>query len=362
MFIRWFEYTNNNKRQNKFYIFLVHPAIEQRFSARSQTVEGVAGCKKIKSKKAFMWRITFYWLTIFTFLYQTTIGQGKKQLGNAPPQYFIPFQLTDYNNISVQAVLNDKDTVNLMFHTAANAITLTEVAIQKLKTLSFENTTDSIQSWGGQANSSRLSKGNSLQIGLLKWEDVSIWENKNSGQYTDGKFGIDLFENKVIEIDFNRKIIIIQTTLPHRIKKYEKRTLLFENDNMFLEADFKIGKNNFKNRFLVHSGYSGDILFDDKFVNDNKIGEKLEIVGEKELKDSYGNILKTKRAILPLFKIGKEKLLNVPVGFFEGAIGRQKMSIIGGDILKRFNIIIDAQRKYVYLKSNNLKRVNYKSV
>ncbi len=77
------------------------------------------------------------------------------------------------------------------------------------------------------------------------------------------------------------------------------------------------------------------------------------------MKDSYGNILKTKKAIMPLVKIGNEQLTDVPVGFFEGAIGRQKMSILGGDILKRFNWIIDAERKFIYLKANRLTATDY---
>ena len=31
----------------------------------------------------------------------------------------IPFVLTDANNISIQSILNETDTLNLMFHTAA---------------------------------------------------------------------------------------------------------------------------------------------------------------------------------------------------------------------------------------------------
>ena len=176
-----------------------------------------------------MWKRKFYIISILTFLCQLIFGQATKPVSQLAGKYIIPFQLTEYNNISVQAILNGKDTVHLMFHTAANAVTLTEKATQKLKTLNFNNTTDSIQSWGGQANASWGSKGNSLQIGKLTWEDVDIWENKNSGQYTDGKFGIDLFEKSVIEIDFNKKIIVIRRTLPRKIKRYEKLPLFVEN-------------------------------------------------------------------------------------------------------------------------------------
>jgi hypothetical protein len=290
----------------------------------------------------------------------------RAQSGEAPQQrlpsekdILIPFHLTAYNNMAVQAILNEKDTVQLMFHTAANALTLTEEAVKRLTTVQFDNATDSIKSWGGQANTSRLSKDNLLQLSGLRWQHVSIWENVNSGQGTDGKFGIDLFENKVIEIDFDRQLIVIHTDLPAKARKYNRLPLVFENDNMFVAADCIIAGQAVKNRFLIHSGYAGALLLDDQFVKDNAVGEKLTVTGEKSLKDSFGNIVKTKKATLPALKIGQTRLTMVPVGFFEGAIGRQKMSILGGDVLKRFNIIIDAQRKFIYLQPGKLKTENY---
>jgi hypothetical protein len=272
---------------------------------------------------------------------------------------YIPFQLTAHNNLSVQAILNGQDTAQLMFHTAANSLTLIEEAVAHFKSLKFNGTTDSIKSWGGSGNSSRLSTGNLLQIGDLKWSDVSIWENKNSGPGTDGKFGIDLFEKKVIEVDFDKKLIVIHTELPAKAKKYEKLKLAFENDCMLIHASCGAGGTMYKNKFLIHTGYSGAVLLDDAFAAENKIGEKVKITGEKKLKDSFGNVITTKKVILPVVKIGKKELHNVPAGFFEGNIGRQKMSVFGGDLLKRFNFIIDAQHTYIYMLPNGLMDVDY---
>lgn len=301
-----------------------------------------------------MWKFNFFLLCIVISLSQQLHGQVLK-----PEKiHIIPFQLTEYNNLSVEAILNEKDTVNLMFHTAANAVTLTEEAVKKIKSLRFAGA-DSVKSWGGEGNSSRFSKSNTLQIGDLKWENMPIWENKNSGPKTDGKFGIDLFENKVIELDFEKRLITLHTSLPGKSMNYEKLKLIVENDNLFIEASCQIGQTVVKNKFLIHSGYSGDVLFDDKFVSENKFDEKLSVISEKELKDSFGNSVKTKKAILPVFQLGNEKLSDVPVGFFKGAIGRQKMSIVGGDILKRFNILIDEKREYIYLKANDLIKTNY---
>jgi len=291
-------------------------------------------------------------LFLLTFCSLTAFAQQKTT---------IPFKLTNYNNLSIKAVLNQKDTVQLMFHTAANAVTLTEEALKNVTSLKFDRT-DSVKSWGGNDNTSRFSKSNTLQIGSLKWENVPIWENKNSGQYTDGKCGLDLFENKTIEIDFDKKVLIIYTSLPSKTKNFEKLKLSFQDEMMFVEGNVSIGNNNYENKFLIHSGYAGAILFDDQFVAINKLGEQLKVTDEKQLKDSFGNILKTKKAIIPTFSVGNLKLNNVPVGFFEGALGRQKMSIIGGDILKRFNIIIDAKREFIYLKANKLKDLVYSNV
>jgi len=285
-------------------------------------------------------------VVFFAFLTQIAIAQHHKTA-------VIPFELTAFNNISIKAIVNGKDTVQLMFHTAANSLTLTEEATKRIKNLVFSST-DSVKSWGGNGNASRFSKSNNLQIGSLKWENIPIWENKNSGPETDGKFGLELFTDKIIEIDFDKKVIVLHTKMPAKASKYEQLKLNFEDDMMFLTANAEIGTNVLSNQYLLHSGYSGAVLFDDEFTAKNKIDGQLKVIDEKQLKDSYGNVLKTKKAIMPAFAIGKVKLSNVSIGFFTGAIGRQKMSIIGGDLLKRFNIIIDATRTNIYLKPNKL--------
>ncbi|OIN56072.1 aspartyl protease family protein [Arsenicibacter rosenii] len=265
------------------------------------------------------------------------------------PVNIIPFRLTTHNNLSVKAVLNGKDTVNLMFHTAANAITLTDEALQRVKSLVFSGA-DTVKSWGGSQNTSRFSKQNRVQIGGQSWSDTPIWENKNSGPETDGKFGIDLFAGKVIEIDFDKSLILIHNALPKKAATYEKQPLTFRDDMLFLEGGCLVGGQVLTNRFLLHSGYSGALLFDDQFTNEHKLPEKLTITDEKELKDSFGNVIKTQKAILPAFMVGKETLTNVSAGFFKGSLGRQQMSIMGGELLKRFNLIIDAKRAFIYLK------------
>jgi hypothetical protein len=285
------------------------------------------------------------------------LGQDKNQSSGQPKADTIAFQLTDHNNISIKAVLNAMDTVDLMFHTAANGVTLIEEVTKKLSPMRWKDG-DEVESWGGE-HQARFSENNSLQIGTFQWDGITIWENKNSGPATDGKFGPNLFNDQVMEIDFDKSILIIHQRLPEKTKAFEKLELTTENGLMFVEGVSRLGDNEYPNKFLIHSGFGGTILYDDKFADEHKIGEQIVITDEQELKDSYGNVLKTRKGKLSEFTIGKEVLKDLPVGFFEGSIGRQKISVIGGNLLKRFNIIGDSKRGFLYIRASHLKKTAY---
>ncbi len=269
----------------------------------------------------------------------------------------IKFHLTDHNNISIEAVFNEADTLNLMFHTAAGDVALIKDATQNLNGIKWDSET-TVQSWGGESHA-RYSASNLVQIGNYKTDSISIWEDERSGPGTDGKFGPDLFGDKIIEIDFDERILILHEKLPIKAEDYEKIPLISENGFMFIEGISTIEDKDYQNRFLIHSGYGGAILYDDQFAKDSRIGEHVEIIKEEELKDSYGNILKTKQGKLPKFIVGDEEFTDIPVGFFEGSIARQQMSVMGGNLLKRFNLIFDAERTHVYMKANSLKELPY---
>jgi hypothetical protein len=70
----------------------------------------------------------------------------------------------------------------------------------------------------------------------------------------------------------------------------------------------------------------------------------------------------SKQVVLPGFFIEGIALTDVPAGFFDGALGRQKISVLGGDILKRFNMVIDAKREFIYLRSNSLTSSAYRKM
>lgn len=298
---------------------------------------------------------------IIIFILVRTVSQAKEH-GLSAEIDTIPFERTVYNNLIMHAVLNGADTVRLMFHTASNDITLVEKSATKLKSIRFEETVEGVKSWGGESNDSRMSLNNRVDVAGLSWSGMPIWEDVNSGQGADGKFGLGLLRNKVVALNFDSCYMVVSDDLPPDIARYEKLPLLIENGNLFVSMQCSDGDLQWNNRFLIHSGYAGALMFDDEFVMEHRLDSVLRPIGEKVLHDAFGNAIVSKKVVVPSIKLGQQELTNVAAGYFKGAAGLQRISILGGDILKRFNLVIDADRSFLYLKKSHLFSAEFTSL
>ena len=259
----------------------------------------------------------------------------------------IPFILTTANNLSIRATLNAIDSVDLMFHTAVDSVSLTKAAIARLSQFTATESI-AVQSWGGTTQA-RHSTGNSLQIGSLSWHDVAITEGDNSGPGTDGKFGPNLFAGKIVEINFDSRELVIHPTLPAFASGYQRLDLVCRHGAMFVSGELTVGDRHCATEFMLHTGFGGTALIDDLFMRNQALSAELETLGGSELKDSYGNTVRTRKVRLPALRLGATTFCDVPVGIFDGVLGDQRMSIVGTGLLMRCNLILDAANRHLYL-------------
>ncbi len=286
---------------------------------------------------------------------------AKEAVGQISSAAKIPFTLTESNNISVQVIINGTDNLNLMFHTAVDSISLTSAAVEKISNLKMNESIE-VQSWGGTAQAG-VSTGNRLQIGNLEWNEQTIFVDELSGPGTDGKFGPNLFAGKILEINFDNRELVIHTTLPPHATEtastYQRLDFSVHQGAMYVVGELTVGDSKFTNQFMIHSGFGGTVLLDDEFVSTHELASKLPTISERELKDAFGNVLKTKKVKLSSLALGGIHFADVPIEIFDGALGKQKISVLGGDILKRFNLIIYTANQHLYLSPSALYRVEF---
>lgn len=262
----------------------------------------------------------------------------------------IPFQLSPQNNIVVEAMLNETDSCKLMFHTAVESVSLTSTSTPKMKSVEFTRAGNTI-SWGGQQET-RFSPTNKLRIGSRLWPEIAISEGRYSGIGTDGKFGWELFDGQIVQIDFDNLQLKTHSRLPD-LTDFEKFSTKYDRGGMKLQCSVGVGGQQVQHEFLVHSGFGGTALFDDQFTAANKLHDRWKSSRGRDLKDSLGNVISTSRVLMPSMSFGAFTLKNIPAELFPGDIGSQKTSIIGGEFLKRFHVLVDAERQHIYLKPND---------
>lgn len=254
----------------------------------------------------------------------------------------IPFVLNAHNNILVRAKLNGRDVVDLMLHTAASGVFLIEGARAKTPSVRY-SASGSSTSWGGRG-STRVSAGNRLSIAGLDWQDVQIIEDKRSGRESDGKFGLDLFGERIVEIDFEARRLRLHDALPSSCASYARLPLTTKLGSPFVEASITVGEAKYSNAFMLHSGFRDTLLCDDAFVARAGLRDKLEVLGTSRLRDSMGNVLVTRQCSVPRLTLGPSSFAAVPVAIFEGRLRKQGFSVLGCELLRRFHWFLDLER------------------
>jgi hypothetical protein len=255
----------------------------------------------------------------------------------------IPFILTDYNNIKFKAVLNKHDTLDLKFDSGTTGLLLTHDAI-KDKTHNLDP--DKAE--------------NHLQIGSLNWDGLEIYPVAISGQGTDGRFGWDLFDGKVVEIDYDKNLMIVHTRMPRIGKGYSKFTIEYTHTLFCINGELQIKDNKYKNRFLFDNGYQRTIMLDTLLMHEQNYPKGLEVIKKVVMRNGQGKEIPVYTVNNERLNLGKNVLLNIPVQLLATANpARFKTHIMGNEVLKRFNTILDFQGNYVYLKPNSLFDVPY---
>lgn len=254
----------------------------------------------------------------------------------------IPFVLSPYNNIIVKSIVNDKDTLNLKFDTGTNGFLLTnETLVNKV-------------------DIPKLDK-NKFQIGKQIFEKQEIFPVVLSGQGSDGRFGWNIFDGMIVEIDYDLNLFIIHSKLPKINKAFRKFDMYYAHTLLSMDGALQIKQKKFKSRFLFDNGYQRTLMLDQNVMQRQSFPkEGLEVIKKTVMQNGQGKEIPVITANNEIFKLGNFTLTNVPVQLMttENPAGFET-HIMGNEVLKRFNTILDFQKNKIYLRPNKLYNENY---
>jgi len=248
-------------------------------------------------------------------------------------QEVIKFRISENNNIIVKALVNDTDSLDLMFQIAMDNASISPERIKPANSILFKN---------------EISLNNKLQIADLKWNNIVFFDNELTGKEADGKIGTSIFKNKIYQIDYDNNQFVIYNQLPD-VEKYKQIPYTTNKyGQIFIRCNNVATNKSFEEEFLLQSGYSGGLLYSNETADSNNLNHILKITAEKTLRNSANQSIITKQGVLPILEIKDIALNDVSAGFFAGEIKNQSVNYFGADLIKRFNWIFDQENKIAY--------------
>jgi len=247
----------------------------------------------------------------------------------------IPFVLTKNNNIKIEAVLNDQDTLDLYFDSGSTELVLSHEAVINKKI--------------GRAPLS------ALKMGSTTWNNIQVYSVSHRGQETAGSFGWDFFDGRILEIDYDKSLMIIHSSLSNISEEFTQLDIEYTHTIFCVKGSLGVNDKKYDNRFLFDTGYQRAILLDNDLRKEQNFPKDLPIIKINSLRNGVGEVFNTEIINSNSMVLGKYSLKNIPTQLLNIANPAQfKTHILGNEFLKRYNTIFDFQNNYIYMKPNGL--------
>lgn len=305
-----------------------------------------------------------FFLTIFLFFLCSEFGfsQGKFVM-NYDESDKINFELinnlivipVEVNGVELSFLLDTGVSKPIIF----NFVNLTEeLKINQTERIYLRGLGegDSIEALKSKNNVFKIGKAVSIGQDLFAIFDPTMNFAPKLGVPIHGIIGFDLFKDFVIEINYSKKVLKLYNHESYKSKKCsscETLELSFYNNKPYIDANVDIGNNNLPVKLLIDSGGSDALwLFTDDQIN----------VPEEYFEDFLGYGLSGsvygKRSKVDKFSLNSFLLKQVNTAFPDSTSitfarkFKERNGSIGGEILKRFNVIFDYKNKRIVLKKN----------
>jgi hypothetical protein len=272
-----------------------------------------------------------------------SLGLSSKRKTSTQHSDTIPMTIGSNDKIYISASINGSAPLNFQFDLGAGASILKKGSVAKVK-MSFDGMATLINS-DGRTEVPTSSK-NTLVAGRMTWnQNIKFVVGDNLDRGEDGLLGNTLFLDKVIELNYDRKIMVIHDTLPATAAGYVKQRVILEGGIIpFVKASIKVEQKVFSDWYMFDTGYAGNLRMPsnlyDKHNLDGKVDKALSLSGT--------------RIVLPGFVLAEQNFTNVQ-GILRKAEGEGRdKGQIGNSLLKRFNVFLDNQNGFIYLKPNSL--------
>lgn len=293
------------------------------------------------------------------------LGKGLKAQEEfvPPPSKLITkfsFRLLTGGIITFKAHLNNyKDTLNFILDTGSGGISLDSMTTLRLN-LKTEMSDRTIRGIAG-IRQVRFAYNNSLEIPGLKMDSLNFHINdyevltSSYGEKIDGIMGYAFLSRYIVKIDYDSSKIYV----------YSKGTFKYPRGGFLIKpilVNLPIVNTTVRDakemlhRYYFDTGAGMCLLLSSDFVNDSLfVNTKKRWYATQA--EGLGGKASMKQGVVKQVRIGPYKFKNVPTFIFDDEFNVTSYPYLGGlignDLLRRFNVILNYDRRDIYLMPNS---------
>ncbi len=306
-------------------------------------------------------------ISVVLFLFIIGLSKAQKAYTFPPgtDRIEIPFQSTfnlvvlpvEINGVEVQMILDTGASKSIIFNFSG----IDSLAVQQgnLIKVNGYGDQDYFQAYYSENNDINIQGYSNTSANLFITADQEINMKSTLGIDVNGLIGASFFKDALVEIDYINNLVILHKTVAsarRALRGMSRLPLQFKDEKPYASAALINDQDFLNGLFLIDSG-SSDALFllnvDPAFYLNNKSFK--DYLGFGINGDIYG-----KRTKLTSLKLGNASLDNVTTSIpKEDNLSLPKsqssssvLGSIGGEILSRFDIILDYNNKSLYYKKN----------
>lgn len=214
------------------------------------------------------------------------------------------------------------------------------------------------------------SSGNSMVVGkdfrddhhdiyIIMDQDFNI--SSGLGIPVNGIIGAQFFKNHIIEINYSNQHIYIYKELKNintgKLKNYQKFNITIERNKPYIQAEILLDTKAIDSKLLLDLGNSDAIWLFQNQIDSTLIPKNYfeDYLGRGFSGEIHGKRAKLKKLRFDKFEF-KEPYVAFPdtLSIRNVKVVQDRIGSLGGEIFKRFTVILDYKNHTLYLKPNAL--------
>lgn len=306
-------------------------------------------------------QLTHTIIALFAFIFLPPVLQAQEYFSPPSAQQITNFPFRQYSGgvVMLRAKLdNYADSLNFILDTGSGGISLDSSTVEYLH-IPNEASDRTIRGIAG-LKKVRFANNHKLKFPGLTVDSLNFHINDYDiltsvyGEKIDGIIGYSFLSRYIVKLDYDTMRIFVYTKGTF---KYPRGGYLFRPTLASIPiTPARINEaSDITSRFFFDTGAGLSLLLTDEFVGDSSIFSKKKKVYDTQA-EGLGGKTYMRLTTVKDFRLGPYKFRRVPTYIFEDVYNVTNYPYLGGlignDLLRRFNVILNYDRREIFMTPN----------